>query len=92
MYVAHYDPTTGSWEGSLKPYGPLELYPSAQALNYGQAVFEGMKAQRSAKGRIVLFRPEQNAERMEVGDVGNLGVCLCCQGMYKSSLGRLCSA
>ncbi|GAB4817956.1 hypothetical protein N2152v2_005002 [Parachlorella kessleri] len=67
MYVAHYDPTTGAWEGSLKPYGPLELYPSAQALNYGQAVFEGMKAQRSAKGRIVLFRPEQNAERMEAG-------------------------
>jgi hypothetical protein len=27
-----------------------------QVLNYGQSVFEGMKAQRSAKGNIVLFR------------------------------------
>ena len=36
-------------------------------LNYGQSVFEGMKAQRSAKGRIVLFRPDQNAARMADG-------------------------
>jgi branched-subunit amino acid aminotransferase/4-amino-4-deoxychorismate lyase len=33
---------------------PLLL--SVQVLNYGQAIFEGMKAQRSAKDRIVLFR------------------------------------
>jgi branched-subunit amino acid aminotransferase/4-amino-4-deoxychorismate lyase len=32
-----------------------------------QAVFEGMKAQHSAKDRIVLFRPDQNAARMEAG-------------------------
>ena len=38
-----------------------------QVLNYGQSVFEGMKAQRSAKGRIVLFRPDQNAARMADG-------------------------
>ena len=44
------------------------MYPSAQALNYGQAVFEGMKAQRSVtSGRVVLFRPDCNAERMEAG-------------------------
>lgn len=53
--------------GELLPYGPLPMYPSAQALNYGQAVFEGMKAQRSAKDRIVLFRPECNAQRMHEG-------------------------
>ena len=39
----------------------------AQALNYGQSVFEGMKAQRSARGRIVLFRPDENAARMMAG-------------------------
>ncbi len=36
-------------------------------LNYGQSVFEGMKAQRSARGRIVLFRPQENAARMRAG-------------------------
>ena len=39
----------------------------AQVLNYGQSIFEGMKAQRSARGRIVLFRPEENAARMRAG-------------------------
>lgn len=68
MWTAQCDLETGTWKvGGLEPYGPLQLYPSAQALNYGQAVFEGMKAQRSAKGRIVLFRPDCNAERMEAG-------------------------
>ena len=38
-----------------------------QVLNYGQSVFEGMKAQRSAQDRIVLFRPQQNAARMAEG-------------------------
>ena len=38
-----------------------------QVFNYGQSVFEGMKAQRSAKDRIVLFRPQQNAARMAEG-------------------------
>ena len=38
-----------------------------QVLNYGQSIFEGMKAQHSAKGRIVLFRPDQNANRMHAG-------------------------
>ncbi len=38
-----------------------------QVLNYGQSVFEGMKAQRSTQDRIVLFRPQQNAARMAEG-------------------------
>lgn len=40
----------------------------AQVLNYGQSVFEGMKAQRSEAGRIVLFRPDENAARMMAGE------------------------
>lgn len=66
MYLATCDPS-GKWQGEMQPYGPLNMMPSAQVLNYGQAVFEGMKAQRSAKGRIVLFRPDQNAARMKEG-------------------------
>lgn len=41
--------------------------PCLQVLNYGQSVFEGMKAQRTAQNRIVLFRPEENAARMLAG-------------------------
>lgn len=66
MYIAEW--VDGEWrQGELRPYGPLPMLPSAQVLNYGQAAFEGMKAQRSAKGRIVLFRPERNAARLAAG-------------------------
>ncbi|GBF92212.1 branched-chain amino acid aminotransferase [Raphidocelis subcapitata] len=66
MYVGEW--TDGAWsKGELRPYGPLAMMPSAQVLNYGQAAFEGMKAQRSAKGRIVLFRPDRNAARLAAG-------------------------
>lgn len=52
MFMATCSADSQQWSaGELLPYGPLPMYPSAQALNYGQAVFEGMKAQRSAKVR-----------------------------------------
>ncbi|KAL3154924.1 hypothetical protein ABBQ38_011458 [Trebouxia sp. C0009 RCD-2024] len=66
MFVAEWTPEQ-HWKGQMMPYGPLHLDPAAQVLNYGQSVFEGMKAQRSAKDRIVLFRPDQNAARMAAG-------------------------
>ena len=52
------------FSGKLEPYGEVEMSPASSVLNYGQGVFEGMKAYHSAKDRIVLFRPERNAERM----------------------------
>jgi branched-chain amino acid aminotransferase len=40
------------------------LSPAAGVLNYGQGCFEGTKAYRTAKDRVILFRPEMNAKRM----------------------------
>jgi branched-chain amino acid aminotransferase len=54
-------------EGDLRPFGNIELSPSAGVLNYGQGLFEGLKAYRRDDGRIVLFRPEENALRMIMG-------------------------
>ncbi|CAD7700130.1 unnamed protein product [Ostreobium quekettii] len=67
MFCAVWNGPAKGWEGQLQDYGPLSLMPSAQALNYGQSIFEGMKARRTAKDRIVLFRPEMNASRMKDG-------------------------
>lgn len=52
---------------SVEPYGPLQLEPAATIINYGQGLFEGLKAYRTATGRIVLFRPEKNGARMSGG-------------------------
>ncbi|KAJ9525310.1 hypothetical protein QJQ45_020852, partial [Haematococcus lacustris] len=67
MYVANWTEEAGWQQGDLQAYGPLPMLPSAQVLNYGQAAFEGMKAQRSHKDRIVVFRPDRNAERLHQG-------------------------
>ena len=38
------------WEnGSIIPYGNIELSPAANVLNYGQGAFEGIKAFRTSK-------------------------------------------
>jgi hypothetical protein len=50
---------------SLQPLGTLNLSPAATVLNYGQALFEGLKAFRRADGTIAMFRPEKNAARMQ---------------------------
>ncbi|KDP41567.1 hypothetical protein JCGZ_15974 [Jatropha curcas] len=58
----------GSFEtGQLTSYGNLELSPSAGVLNYGQGLYEGTKAYRKEDGRLLLFRPDQNAIRMKMG-------------------------
>lgn len=52
-------------EGGLVPFGNIELSPAAAVLNYGQGIFEGSKAYRTEKNRIVIFRPAMNGERMQ---------------------------
>jgi len=63
MYESHCELDREWEEGKLIPYGNVSMSPAAGVLNYGQGIFEGMKAYRSAKDRIVLFRPEKNALR-----------------------------
>ncbi len=48
----------------IKPYGNITISPAAQALHYGQAVFEGMKAYRNEDDEVFLFRPEDNFIRI----------------------------
>jgi branched-chain amino acid aminotransferase len=55
----------GNWgEPAIRPYGPLQLPPSISALQYGVSVIEGLKAHRSPAGEIFLFRPWENARRL----------------------------
>ncbi|XP_047159992.1 putative branched-chain-amino-acid aminotransferase 7 [Vigna umbellata] len=67
MYVMKCAKGDNFAEGSLVPFGNIEINPFATILNYGQGIFEGLKAYRTEDGHIVLFRPEQNAQRMKIG-------------------------
>ncbi len=63
MLIAKYK--EGKWNDPIiKPYGNITISPAAQALHYGQAVFEGMKAYRNAENEVFLFRPEDNFIRI----------------------------
>jgi branched-chain amino acid aminotransferase len=66
MYIARCE-GEGEWEGGLLPFGDVPVHPSSAVLNYGQGLFEGMKAQYAADGSVVLFRPLENAKRMANG-------------------------
>ena len=67
MYVAKCE-LGGEWQaGSIVPFDDLQISPAAGVLNYGQGLFEGMKAYKWDNGKIVIFRPEKNAERAARG-------------------------
>jgi branched-chain amino acid aminotransferase len=62
MYESYF--RAGKWDqGIMTRFHKIQLSPAANILNYGQGIFEGLKAYYSVKERIVLFRPEENAHR-----------------------------
>merc|ERR1719401_2151764 len=67
MYVSEVQEGKQWAEGTIKPWGNIAISPAAGVLNYGQGIFEGLKAQRTDAGEIVLFRPDRNAARMAAG-------------------------
>ena len=64
MFIMDYDTGMGWHDARIVPYAPIELSPASMCLHYGQEVFEGMKAYRTANGDIQLFRPEENFKRL----------------------------
>lgn len=63
-YVSDYK--DGKWdEGKLTEDDKVVMTECAGVLQYAQTVFEGLKAYTAADGRIVTFRPDLNAQRLE---------------------------
>lgn len=63
MFLCRYK--NGGWqEPQILPFQPISLPPTALALHYGQAVFEGMKAFRMQDGRVNIFRTGRHHERL----------------------------
>ena len=63
-FVARYK--DGIWEkGKLTRNAEIVLSESAGVLQYAQTCFEGLKAYTAKDGKIVCFRPDLDAERME---------------------------
>lgn len=64
MFNMDYSPEKGWHNPRIEPYAPIMMDPATMVLHYGQAVFEGLKAYRTEKGTIQLFRPRENFKRL----------------------------
>ncbi|MBR3183684.1 MAG: branched-chain amino acid aminotransferase [Firmicutes bacterium] len=64
MFLMDWDEGQGWHDARIVPYGPLEIDPASTVLHYALEIFEGLKAYRTAEGKIQLFRPIENAKRM----------------------------
>nr|AKJ70938.1 transaminase [Aspergillus mulundensis] len=61
---SRFTPSTNTWSPPTFVADPhIRIHGLTPALNYGQQIFEGLKAFRTRSGRITLFRPDQNAAR-----------------------------
>jgi branched-chain amino acid aminotransferase len=59
--------TNGEWQQpKIEAYGPMPFVPAAKIFQYGQQVFEGMKAYRQKNGKTVMFRPLENFKRFNL--------------------------
>ncbi len=56
----------GAWEeGSLTDKAEVTISECAGVLQYAQTGFEGLKVYRTKEGKVVAFRPDLNAERLQ---------------------------
>ncbi len=64
MFLMDYTEGKGWHDARIVPHAPITLDPAATCLHYGQLIFEGMKAYKTADGKLTLFRPEENMKRI----------------------------
>ncbi len=64
MLIVDYSREEGWHNAQIVPFGYLSIHPASTVLHYGSEIFEGLKAYRTASGEVRLFRPIENARRM----------------------------
>ena len=64
MFIMDYSKDEGWHDARIVPYGNISLSPASTTLHYGTEIFEGLKAYRRPDGEIQLFRPLENARRL----------------------------
>ncbi len=63
MFMMEYEEGKGWYNARIQPYQSLQIDPASPVLHYSQEIFEGLKAYRSKKDEILLFRARDNARR-----------------------------
>ncbi|XP_067641906.1 branched-chain-amino-acid aminotransferase [Eurosta solidaginis] len=67
MLKIYYHRNLGGWQRpEITPLENLVMHPAAKVLHYAVELFEGMKAYRGVDGKIRIFRPNMNMNRMNL--------------------------
>jgi branched-chain amino acid aminotransferase len=89
MFVCDYQ--NGEWQNPrIEPLALIPTHPAAMALHYGQAIFEGMKATLGKDGTPLLFRPNENAKRMNFS-ANRMGMPLFPEDLFVEALKQFAS-
>lgn len=65
MFLADF--VDGEWQNArIEPFRNFDMHPATSFIHYGQAIFEGLKATKNAKGETIIFRPDMNIKRMNI--------------------------
>ena len=64
MFMMDYDLSDGWHDMRVVPFDYIPVHPASTVFHYGAEIFEGLKAYRTAEGKIQLFRPIENIRRM----------------------------
>lgn len=68
MFILDYDAGQGWHDARIVPYQPIMMDPAAKVFHYGQTIFEGLKAYATEDGRVLMFRPTKNIERLNISN------------------------
>lgn len=65
MLMIDWNDQTGWDAPKIQPYQNISLDPCSSVFHYGLECFEGLKAYKTPQGRICMFRPEMNMDRLQ---------------------------
>jgi branched-chain amino acid aminotransferase len=87
MFICEYQ--NGEWiNPRIEPLDLIPTHPAAMALHYGQAIFEGMKATLGKNEVPLLFRPKENAKRLNFS-ADRMGMPLFPEDLFVEALKKL---
>jgi len=64
VFEMDYNPSKGWHNPVIKPLEDLSMHPATMFIHYGQVIFEGLKAYKTEKGDVVIFRPDEHFKRL----------------------------
>ena len=65
MATLRYSEGAGWHDARITARRPIEMQTTSSVLHYAQEIFEGLKAYRRPGGGAALFRPRDNARRLQ---------------------------